>query len=279
MRPRRPRAAGVSRRGFLAGLPAGAWGLAGGLGPWGTRPASAAVTRQEAALPAMFPGSDPEIVKALVTVAHMDVDEVRRLVERQPSLARASWDWGYGDWETGLGAAAHTGRRDIADVLLAHGARPTIFSAAMMGELDVVKAFVAARPGVQGTLGPHGLTLMLHARAGGKDAEAVVAYLEAVGGADVRPPSAPLDAADRDAVVGAYVFGRDERDRFEVDVQNDQLGLQRPGTTRRFLIHTGNLVFFPSGVPSVKIAFVRDGGRVVRLTIADPEVFVTARRV
>ena len=60
----------------------------------------------------------------------------------------AAWDWGGGDWETGLGAAAHVGRRDIALFLLDHGARLDVFAAAMLGYLDVVQAAVAARPDV-----------------------------------------------------------------------------------------------------------------------------------
>jgi hypothetical protein len=61
-------------------------------------------------------------------------------------------------------------------------------------------------------------------------------------------------------------------------VQNDQLGIERPQTDRRFLIHTGELVFFPVGVPTVKIAFGREGATVTRLTIADPQVVLTATR-
>jgi len=38
-------------------------------------------------------------------------------------------------------------------------------------------------------------------------------------------------------------------------------------------------VFFPSGVPSVKIAFAREGGQVTHFTVADPDVVLTARRV
>lgn len=55
-------------------------------------------------------------------------------------------------------------------------------------------------------------------------------------------------------------------------------GIQRPGGTRRFLMHAGELVFFPSGVPSVRIAFARAGARVSRMTIADPDVYLTAKR-
>ncbi len=182
------------------------------------------------------------------------------------------------DSSCGLGAAAHTGGREIAELLLAHGAHPTIFSAAMLGQLDVVRAFVAARPGIQSTPGPHGLTLLHHARAGGKDAEAVVAYLESAGGADPRPSTVPLDSADRDLLVGRYRFGPGETGYFDVDVRKDVLGILRPDTTRRLLTHLGGLVFFPSGVPSVRIAFARSGARVTHLTIADPDVFLTAGR-
>jgi hypothetical protein len=225
-----------------------------------------------------FPRVDPAAVEAFVGVAHRDAAEVLRMVEKQPALANAAWDWGFGDWETALGAAAHTGRREVAEVVLAHGATPTLFSAAMLGQLDVVKSMVAARPGVQSAPGPHGLTLLHHARAGGKDAEAVVAFLEAAGGADERPALAPLEKADRDALVGRYRFGAGERDRFDVEVRNDRLSLQRAGGGRILLHHTGELVFFPSGVPSVKIAFARSGAAVSQLAIAGSELQLTAKR-
>jgi hypothetical protein len=62
-------------------------------------------------------------------------------------------------------------------------------------------------------------------------------------------------------------------------VQRDALGIDRPsGPSRRGLIHTGNLVFFPIGVPTVKIAFAREGGKVTQLTVADPDVMLTGRR-
>ncbi|HUE90249.1 MAG TPA: hypothetical protein VMO26_29555 [Vicinamibacterales bacterium] len=229
-------------------------------------------------VPASWPQQDPAVVREMVGVCHRDVARVRELVERQPALANAAIDWGFGDWEDALGAASHVGRREIAEVLLAHGARPSIFSAAMLGQLDVVKALVAARPGVQQTHGPHGITLMAHARAGGADAAPVVKYLETLGDADRRLTTRPLDAQDRDAVVGRYAFGAGPRDYLEVDVQNDQLGIIRPGATRHFLHHAGALTFFPSGVPSVTIAFARAGGRVAQLTVADRSRHVTARK-
>jgi hypothetical protein len=226
-----------------------------------------------------FPQQDPSIVKEAVTASHGNVARIRDLVEKQPALARASIDWGFGDWETCIDAAAHVGNKPIAEFLLANGARPTIFSAAMMGQLDVVKAFIAARPGIQKIYGPHGITLMAHAKAGGAGAAAVVQYLATVGDADVPLPSQPLPTADRDPLVGQYVFGPGPRDFFTVDIQQDRLGIDRPaGPTRRNLVHLGDLVFFPIGVPTAKIAFARENGKVTRLTLADPNVMVTAIR-
>ena len=231
-----------------------------------------------------FPQQDPGVVKDAVGASHGNFARIRELVERQPAMARASIDWGFGDWETCIDAAAHVGNKPIADFLLTHGARPTIFSAAMMGQLDTVKAFIAARPGIQKTLGPHGITLMSHAKAGGPDGAAVVQYLAALGDADTPTPTQPLTPEDVDALVGKYVYGPGPRDYFTVDVQKPMLsmalGIDRPNSpARRGLGHLGNLVFFPTGVPNAKIAFARENGKVTQLTLADPNVMVTAKRV
>jgi hypothetical protein len=234
--------------------------------------------------PEIFPGLDPAAVKEAVGASHRDLKRVQELVERQPALARASLDWGFGDWEACIDAASHTGNRPIADFLLSHGARPTIFSAAMMGQLDVVKAFIAARPGVQRQHGPHSLTLLWHAKQGGADAAPVVQYLSALGDADIPPATQPIDAAERAALAGKYVYGPGPRDYFLVEVRpdmqgRDQLQIERPGAVSRPNIHhLGNLVFFPTGVPSTRIAFAKTGGTITQLTIADPDVMLTARR-
>lgn len=258
---------GLSALGVTA-LAARAWGQAPPVLPYAIAGADA------------FPQQDPSLVKDAVGASHGNFTRIRQLVEQQPAMARASIDWGFGDWETCLDAAAHVGNKPIADFLLTHGARPTIFSAAMLGQLDAVKAFVAARPGIQRTFGPHGITLMSHAKAGGADASAVVQYLAILGDADAPTQTQPIAPADRDALAGKYVYGPGPRDYFTVDVVKDNLGIDRPnGPARRGLGHLGNLVFFPTGVPTVKIAFAREGGKVTQLTVADPNVMVTARRM
>lgn len=270
-----------SRRSFFGLTSAlSALGLAGGVTrTWGQPVAPVAAAASEG-----FPAQDPAVVREVVGASHRDLTRVQALVERQPALARGAIDWGFGDWETCLDAASHVGNRPIAEFLLAHGARPTIFSAAMLGQLDVVKAFIAARPGIQRTPGPHGLTLMWHARQGGADAVAVVQYLDAVGDADVSPATSPLADADRDAIAGTYTFGPGARDTLTIDVRRDMRGrdqvtLERAGAPgRQNLHHAGELVFFPAGVPGTKIAFAKVGARVTQLTVADPDIVLTARR-
>jgi hypothetical protein len=124
------------------------------------------------------PPLGPELVRDFVAKAHGDLDAVRELLELEPSLLNASWDWGGGDWETGLGAAAHMGRRDIALFLLERGARIDVFAAAMLGETEIVRALLTAFPTLRDARGPHGIPLLEHAKAGGDEAREVVELLE-----------------------------------------------------------------------------------------------------
>jgi hypothetical protein len=98
-------------------------------------------------------------------------------IRGEPALVNAAWDWGAGDWETALGAAAHMGRRDIALYLLERGARMDVFAAAMLGHLDIVRATIAALPQARTWKGPHGIPLLMHAEAGGAAAAPVADFL------------------------------------------------------------------------------------------------------
>jgi hypothetical protein len=118
-----------------------------------------------------------ELVQEFVLVSHSDFERVKELLAAEPALANASWDWGGGDWETGLGSASHMGRRDIALYLLDNGARMDLFAAAMLGQLEVVKAVLGAFPAARDIPGPHGIPLLAHAEAGGDEARAVMEFL------------------------------------------------------------------------------------------------------
>ena len=117
----------------------------------------------------------PAVVGEFVGRAHMDLARVQELLASYPTLINGAFDWGNGDWETALGAAAHSGRRDIVDYLLSRGARLDIFAAAFLGRLNVVKAILHETPGALHQTGPHGITLLEHAKKGGHPE--MVAYL------------------------------------------------------------------------------------------------------
>jgi hypothetical protein len=226
-------------------------------------------------LPDGFPSHDPAIAREVVGKSHFDLDTVKKLVEARPALARASWDWGFGDWESALGAASHVGRRDIAEVLIANGARPDIFTFTMFGQLDAVKAIIAANPGIQRTHGPHGITLLAHAEAGGDAAKAVADYLISLGDADNKATNLPLDEAAHKALLGEYrVEGNPNAVCHIIEQRNGNLAFRfDPGGSARPLMHQGNNVFHPSGTPNVRIAIEGE-----RMTVRDGAIDVVARR-
>lgn len=144
-------------------------------------PPAVAVASSATAKPPKPPAIAPELVKEFVGKSHGDLERVKVLLAQEPGLLNASWDWGGGDFESGLEAAGHVGNKDIALFLLENGARMNVFCAAMLGRLDLVKATLDAYPVLKNSKGPHGLKLKHHALKGGEDAKAVLAYLESIG--------------------------------------------------------------------------------------------------
>lgn len=127
------------------------------------------------------PALAPELVKEFVVAAHAKLERTQQMLDSEPGLLNATWDWGGGDFETALGGASHMGARKIALYLLSRGARMDLFAAAMLGKLDIVKASCEAFPDAHRALGPHRIPLIQHARKGGAEAAAVVTYLESLG--------------------------------------------------------------------------------------------------
>ena len=244
-----------------------------------TSAANAMVPRIDGGLPESFPTQDPEVVRAVVGKAHVDYDGVRQLVAPRPELAKATWDWGFGDWESALGAASHMGRRDIADLLIEHGARPNHFTFAMLDQVDAVRAICRANPGIQRLHGPHGITLLAHARNG--KAPRVEEYLEALGDADLGQTNLPLDEPAAQTYLGDYEPKGAPDAVLRIGYHQRQRGLtfQRDQRQMRFLMHLGDHEFNPSGARSVRLAFdVRDG-RAAALSIRDGDLKLVALRV
>jgi len=243
-------------------------------------PAPAASAEPAAPVPGvnmLFPTQAPELVQEMVVVAHFNIVRVKEIVGRQATLAKATWDWGFGDWETALGAASHTGNREIAELLLRNGAHPTIFSAAMLGQLDVVRAFIAATPGVQRTRGPHSISLLAHAKAGGASAQPVFDYLKSIAGADDTLSVQPLTDADMAKLSGVYTFGVTPADRIEITASQRLLQFGRPGHYPRGLFHLGGFEFCPMGAETARVKFLETAAAMV-LTVHDPDVVLSARK-
>jgi len=230
-----------------------------------------------------FPRLEAKLVNEVVGKSHVDEARVRELVKAHPALVNAWWDWGFGDWESPLGAASHVGRRGIAEFLLENGARIDIFAAAMLGYTDVVRAFVTAQPGVQRRLGPHGITLMAHARAGGKSAADTVAYLKELGDADSGLKVTPLPADRQEIYIGKY---QTDDGIYHLECKTNSAGrLQlaiRQGTvdlTSQLIHFVGEDTFFPSGVPNVRIQFAVLNGKAGAISIRGGDLILAAKRL
>lgn len=271
----------ISRRALF--VAAGAAGIAAG-GNFAARAASPSPQTSAPGAPAAvgpdFPRQDVAAVRDIVTVAHVDLEQVKALIEKRPALVNATWDWGFGDWETPLGAAAHVGRRNIAEYLLSRGARLDLFAATMLGQLDVVRGMIVASPGLQKTRGPHGISLLSHAKAGGDAAAAVRAYLESLGDADHNDKPSKASAGAGQAYIGTYSFGPGAEDRLVISAnQSDFLQFKREGGTSRFLFSIGEHEFHPNAAPAVRIRFELRDGTAVRVVVTDGDTVVTAARV
>ncbi|MCB0582954.1 MAG: hypothetical protein KDD10_26985 [Phaeodactylibacter sp.] len=237
-----------------------------------------------------FPNIDPEIVSSVVGASHFDLEKVKELVDKRPELARANWEWRFGDWESAIGAASHVGRRDIVFYLMDKGARPSIFTFAMLGAYDVVKSMIEFQPGIQKTMGPHGISLLQHAKTGSRmqdtmsstaqdNLKRLVDYLEALGDAD---GETYLDVSpkEQEKYLGDYKYGDGPEDGFRIQLNmRKMLALGPIGGFGGALYKIGEHKFTYNGAPSVVIAFEVENGAVQSLTVHDPEITITAMKI
>jgi hypothetical protein len=127
--------------------------------------------------------------------------------------------------------------------------------------------------------GPHGITLLAHARAGGDQAFEVRRYLESLGDADPAYAPAALSDLQKRAMTGVYIFGAGAAERFEVGEDRQGLPtLLRPGGSSRRLIHLGSLQFHPVGADAVRVRFEMADGRAMAVAVHDGDLVVTGGR-
>ncbi len=237
-----------------------------------------------------YPSMNDNMVSSIVGASHGNFDKVKELVTKRPELAGAAWDWGFGDWETALGAASHVGRRDIAEFLISNGARPDIFTYTMMGMLKSVQEIIETVPGIQSHTGPHGITLLQHAKNRLEDkamsetdeanVNKVISYLESLGNADARPKNLEASEEEKKKYLGEYRFGDGESEILIVDLHRlGFLQVGRKGSFPRKMNKVDDNIFSPAGAASVKIIFKMKDDKAVSLSVHEPEPLVTAVRV
>ncbi len=279
------------RRQFLKTATVTLFGIAGVENSVGQVPS--AENNKVGTVNARYPAIDDELAYSVVNAAHFDLEKVKALVTHRPELATASWDWGFGDYETALGACSHTGRRDIAEFLMGYGARPDIFTFAMLGMVNSVQEIVETIPGIQRNRGPHGITLWKHAqnRLANKDIAGpdkanvmrVIEYLERLGNANEGTLSLALTPEDKTLFAGDYKYGEGETETFNVGPYSldpaNFIRITRKGLPGRLLHKIGDYTFSPTGAPSVRIVFEIKEKQAVSLTIYEPEPLVKATRI
>ncbi len=233
-----------------------------------------------------FPAIELSVASEVVGVSHFNLDRLKQLVDPRPELSRAIWDWGFGDWESAIDAASHVGRKDIVDYLLGKGAVPTLFTYAMLGSFDIVRSMIMAQPGIQKNTGPHGLSLLHHAKLAldidGIDkanAQKLIDYLQSLGDADGKQ-YLPLEDSEKEKYLGDYKYGDGKDDGFTIKLNMRKLpALGKLGKSGGTLLRTGEHTFTYQGAPSVTVTFdVRDN-KVFSLSLREPGLKLTAKKV
>ena len=110
-----------------------------------------------------------EEIDEFVGAAHSSLEATEKIVKAKPLILNCTSQLAKGDFETAMGGASHMGRKDIADMLIARGARMDIFSYAFFGFTDFVKQLLEKTPQLLNSYGPHGFTLLHHAKVGGHE--------------------------------------------------------------------------------------------------------------
>jgi hypothetical protein len=121
------------------------------------------------------------LVKEFVIAGHGDFPKVKSMMMDNPNLMYCKFDWGNGDYEAAIEGAGHVGNKEIANYLLDSGSRVTIYILTMLGRTELVKPILETYPSLISAKGPHGFTLLHHAKVGGEGSKELFTYLQEKG--------------------------------------------------------------------------------------------------
>lgn len=109
---------------------------------------------------------DSEQIDEFVGFTHDSYDKTKEILEANPLILNCASQIVKGDFETAMGGASHMGRKDIVELLISYGARMDIFTFAFLGHYDIVRYLIQLYPKLLTSYGPHGYTLLHHAKIG-----------------------------------------------------------------------------------------------------------------
>jgi len=236
-----------------------------------------------------YPAIDDTIVSEVVGLSHFDLEKLKTIVDKRPELARATWDWGFGDWETAIGAASHVGRHDIINYLISKGARPDIFTFAALGKYNAVKSMIESQTDLQKIRGPHGISLMRHVNAGSQEEnlsdkekdnfKLLHDYLMTLEDADDNRKYLELTDDEKQKYLGDYMYGEGENDGFTIKINMRKLlSLGKLGKFGGGLYPIQENVFEYNGAPSTQISFQWENDKIVSLTVTEPDLVLVAKK-
>src|ERR1700730_492486 len=107
-----------------------------------------------------------ELVKEFVIAGHGNLAKVQSMITDYPNIIFSKYDWGNGDFEAGIDGAGHLGNKEIAEYLINAGSRVTLFVLCMLGKTELVKPILEQYPKLIFANGPHGFTMLHHAKMG-----------------------------------------------------------------------------------------------------------------
>jgi ankyrin repeat protein len=110
---------------------------------------------------------DIKLVKDFVVAGHNNPELVKEMHHEYPNLIYSRYDWGNGDFEEAIEGAGHLGNKEIANYLISGGARVNLFVLTMLGKSNLVIPALEAYPELVFARGPHGFTMLHHAKIGG----------------------------------------------------------------------------------------------------------------
>lgn len=147
------------------------------------------------------------LIEDFIRRAHDDLPRVKAMLQEHPALLYSETADGE---ETPIGAAAHSGNREIVDYLLEAGAPLDICTAAMMGWRERVAEFLAQDPTLANAHGAHRITPIYFAALSG-DVTIAQLIMEYGGGDGLKYP---LSQRNPPYIHGAVIPGHVEMTRW-----------------------------------------------------------------